>query len=129
MLDCIVAAVIPAFIKKTYHNCNRGKKGKGHQGTYIKDPWTKPKRRSIESRGWRWVGQEKVVVGKWRQLYLNKNFLKIDIFCAAILLLKMEENMQHFCCIMLSYFKKGKNTTETKKKKICSVCGEGAMTD
>ena len=22
---------------------NRGKKGKGHQGTCIKDPWTKPK--------------------------------------------------------------------------------------
>ena len=22
---------------------NRGKKGKGHEGTRIKDPWTKPK--------------------------------------------------------------------------------------
>ena len=40
----------------------------------------------------------------------------------------MEENMQHFQHIMLYYFKKGKNTTETKKK-ICAVYGEGAVTD
>ena len=26
------------------------------------------------------------------------------------------------------YFKKGKNTTETQRK-ICAVCGEGAVTD
>ena len=31
---------------------------------------------------------------------------------------------------MLYYFKKGKNTTEKqKKKKICAVYGEGAVTD
>ena len=31
---------------------------------------------------------------------------------------------------MLYYFKKSKNATETqKKKKICAVCGEGAVTD
>ena len=35
--------------------------------------------------------------------------------------------MQHFQHIMLYYFKKGKNATETKK--ICAVCGEGAVTD
>ena len=29
---------------------------------------------------------------------------------------------------MLSYFKKGKNTTEMQKK-ICAVYGEGAVTD
>ena len=29
---------------------------------------------------------------------------------------------------MLCYFKKGKNATETHKK-ICAVCGEGAVTD
>ena len=29
---------------------------------------------------------------------------------------------------MLYYFKKGKNTTETKKQ-FCAVYGEGAMTD
>ena len=51
-------------------------------------------------------------------------------FCAAILIVKMEENMQHFQHIMFYYFKKGKNTTEMqKKKKIGAVCGEGAVTD
>ena len=30
---------------------------------------------------------------------------------------------------MLYYFKKGKNATETQKKKICAVYGEGAVTD
>ena len=49
-------------------------------------------------------------------------------FCIAILLLKMEDNMQHFWCIMFYYFKKGKNTTETQKK-ICAGYGEGAVTD
>ena len=46
----------------------------------------------------------------------------------AILILKMEENMQHFWHIMLYYFMKGKNTTEMQKK-ICAVYGEGAVTD
>ena len=46
----------------------------------------------------------------------------------AILILKIEENMQHFQHIMLYYFKKGKNATETHKK-ICAVYGEGAVTD
>ena len=36
--------------------------------------------------------------------------------------------MQHFWHIMLYYFKKGKNTTETQKR-ICAVYGEGAVTD
>ena len=49
-------------------------------------------------------------------------------FCAAILILKMEENMQHFCHIMLYYFRKGKNTTEMQKK-ICAVYREGTVTD
>ena len=49
-------------------------------------------------------------------------------FCAAILILKMEEDTQHFWHIMLYYFKKGKNTTE-KPKKICAVYEEGAVTD
>ena len=40
----------------------------------------------------------------------------------------MEENMQHFWCIMLYYFKKGKNATDTQKK-ICAMYGEGAVTD
>ena len=36
--------------------------------------------------------------------------------------------MQHFWHIMIYYFKKGKNTTEMQKK-ICTVYGEGAVTD
>ena len=46
----------------------------------------------------------------------------------AILILKMEENTQHFWHIMLYYFKKGKNATEMQKK-IRAVYGEGAVTD
>ena len=49
-------------------------------------------------------------------------------FRAAILILKMEENTQHFQCVMLYYFKKGKNATETWKN-ICAVYGEGAVMD
>ena len=41
----------------------------------------------------------------------------------------MEENMQHFWHIVLYYFKKGKNATETHTKTICAVYGEGAVTD
>ena len=48
-------------------------------------------------------------------------------FCAAILILKMEENTQHFQYIVLYYFKKGEHTTETQKK-ICAVYGKGAVT-
>ena len=40
----------------------------------------------------------------------------------------MEEKKHHFRHIMLYYFKKGENATETQKK-ICAVYGEGAMTD
>ena len=49
-------------------------------------------------------------------------------FCIAILILKMEENKQHFWHIMLYYLKKGKNTTETQKK-ICAVYEDSAVTD
>ena len=49
-------------------------------------------------------------------------------FCAAILILKVEEDIQHFWHIVLHYFKKGKNATETPKK-ICAVYGGGAVTD
>ena len=49
-------------------------------------------------------------------------------FCAAILILKMEENTQHFWHIMLYYFEKGKNANEMQKK-TCAVCGEGGVTD
>ena len=52
-------------------------------------------------------------------------------FGVAILTLKMEENTgnaHYFWHIMLYYFKEGKNITATLKKKICVVCGEGAVT-
>ena len=47
---------------------NEGKEWKGHQETCMKDPWTKPKGRGIDGKGW-----GKVVVVKWRQLYLNNH--------------------------------------------------------
>ena len=41
--------------------------------------------------------------------------------CVAILILKVKENT-HFQCIMLHYFKEGKNTTEMQKRKdLCRV--------
>ena len=48
-----------------------GKWEKGHQGTCIKDLWTKPKEGRIEGGRWGWLGWGGVVRGKWRQLYLN----------------------------------------------------------
>ena len=58
-----------------------------------------------------------------------KNLPKLVNFCVGILILKIEENMRHFWCIMLYYFKKGKNATEStemqkkkkRKKTICAV--------
>ena len=40
----------------------------------------------------------------------------------------MEEDLQHFWCLMLYYFRKGKNATEMQKK-ICAVYKEGSVTD
>ena len=54
--------------------------------------------------------------------------IKIGEFCAAILILKMEQNMQHFQCITPYCFKNSKRATEMQKK-ICAVYGEGAVTD
>ena len=51
----------------------RGKKGKGHQETCIKYPWTKPKGGRIEGGRCRWVGSGRVVGEEWRQLYSNNN--------------------------------------------------------
>ena len=51
-------------------------------------------------------------------------------FCAAILILKMEEDIQHFWHIMLYYFKKGKSAIKMqKKKKNFAVHGESAVAD
>ena len=49
-------------------------------------------------------------------------------FCAAIVIMKKEEDTHHFQHIMLCYFKKGKNAVEMQKQ-ICAVYGEGAVTD
>ena len=60
-------------------------------------------------------------------VHLKKNLPKLVNFCAAILILTMEEKT-HFQCTMLYYFKKGKKTTETPKM-VCAVYAEGAVTD
>ena len=52
---------------------NGGKMGMGCQGTCIRDPRIKPKGGLIEGGRWGWVGQGKLVVAKWRHLYLNNN--------------------------------------------------------
>ena len=59
----------------------------------------------------------------------RKSLPKLVNFGVAILILKMEDNMQHIWHIMLYYFKKGKNATEIPQKKVCAVYGEGAVTD
>ena len=46
-------------------------------------------------------------------------------FCVAILILKMEEKSIFG---ILCFIKKGKNATETQKK-ICTLYGEGAVTE
>ena len=58
-----------------------------------------------------------------------KRTSKLVNFCVAILILKMEENKQHFQHIMLYYFMEGKNTTEMQKKKIYAAYGEGTVTN
>ena len=55
-------------------------------------------------------------------VYILKSLSKLAHFCLAILVLKMEENMQYFWHIMLYYFKKGKTQLKhTPKKDLCSV--------
>ena len=56
-----------------------------------------------------------------------QNLSKLVNFCAAILILKVKEDLQHFWHIVF-YFKEGKNATEAQKK-IFAVYGEGAVTD
>ena len=55
-----------------------------------------------------------------------KNIRTGEFLCSHF---NIEENMQHFWHIMLYYFKKGKNATETHTKKICAAYEEGAVTD
>ena len=53
----------------------------------------------------------------------KKTLSKLMNFCVAILISKVEENIQHFWHVMLYYFKKGKNTTETR----CVQCKEKVL--
>ena len=58
-----------------------------------------------------------------------KKTSKLVNFCAAILILKMEEDMQHFQSIInFIILRKLKNVTEMQKK-TCTIYGEGAVTD
>ena len=57
-----------------------------------------------------------------------KEDIKIGEFLCSHFNIEMEEKKQQFWHIMLYYFKKGENATETQKK-ICAVYGEGAVTD
>ena len=60
---------------------------------------------------------------------VKKYLSKLVNFCVAILISKVEENMQHFqhilCFIILREVKMQLKHT----KKICAVYGEGAVTD
>ena len=47
------------------------KRGKGYQEYLIKDTWTKPKWDKIKGGKWGWMVLVGVIVGKWRQVYLN----------------------------------------------------------
>ena len=49
----------------------------------------------------------------------SRTQLSYFTFTFFILILKMEEKKQQFWHIMLDYVKKGKNTTDTKKKVLC----------
>ena len=50
----------PKFNQGEGRGDNVGKKGKGHQGIYIKDPWTNPKEGRIGGGVCGWVRR-----GKW----------------------------------------------------------------
>ena len=64
--------------------------------------------------------------GKWDNCnsivnkYIFKNLSNLVNFCVAILIFNVKEKKQHFQYIMLYYFKKGKNATETHKD-LCSA--------
>ena len=57
-----------------------------------------------------------------------KNVIKIGEFLYDHFNIEDGRKFATFWCIMLYYFKKGKNATETQKS-ICAVYGEGAVTN
>ena len=54
--------------------------------------------------------------------------IKTGEFLCSYFNIEDRRKRQYFWNFMLYYFKKGKNATETQKK-ICAMCGEGAVTD
>ena len=58
--------------------------------------------------------------------YISKTYKTGEFLCSHF---NIEDGRKYatFQHIMLYYFKKGKNATETQK--IFAVCGEGAVTD
>ena len=71
-----------------------GLRGKGHQGTCIKDTWTKPKGSRVGG-GDSW---SRGVVGvKWRQLYLNNNKKRLKIS-------KIYANLFSLCQVQIRRF-------------------------
>ena len=64
-------------------------------------------------------------------MHLKKTY-QIGEFLCSHFNIEDGKNMQGFQHIMLYYFKELKNTPEMqkkKKKKVCAVYGEGAVTD
>jgi len=58
---------------------------------------------------------------------LGKKF-DCDTFCQFYTPLNMEENKVHFRHLMLFFYRKGKNVTQTANK-ICTVYGEDAVAE
>ena len=58
----------------------------------------------------------------------KKILTKIGEFLCSHFNIEDGIDMQHFWCIILYYFKKSKTTTEMQNN-ICSVYGEGTVTD
>ena len=54
-------SIMLSEISKEGEGDNGGRKGKGHQRTSIRDPWTRPKCSRIEVWRWGWMGQMRVV--------------------------------------------------------------------
>ena len=60
-------------------------------------------------------------------MHLKKDIKIGELLCSHFNI-ENGRKKQHIQHIMLYYFKKGKNATETQKK-ICAVYGEGAVTE
>ena len=78
---------------------DNGGKREGFSGTTIKDTWTKP--RADGSKGGRWgrLRWLEVVGGKWRQLYLNNNKIKINKYIVLKKGIKQEESQLYLIVI------------------------------